>query len=224
MRREATICVFAKPPRPGIVKTRLALALGDVRAAALAKAFFEDTWSAASSLPWATPVLATTEPEASEWAGAAAPIWAQGRGDLGDRLARILRRALRRTPAALAIGTDTPGIPATLLDQAHAALREADAVLGPCDDGGFYLLGLRCCPPGLLGELPWSAPETFARTLARLRERNLRTAVIAPWFDVDRPADLERLHRLVAAGELRAPRTAQALAEVARALGADECA
>jgi rSAM/selenodomain-associated transferase 1 len=224
MRREATICVFAKPPRPGVAKTRLASALGDVRAAALARAFFEDTWSAASSLPWATPVLATTEPDASEWAGAAAPIWAQGRGDLGDRLARILRRALRGTPAALAIGTDTPGISATLLEQARAALREADAVLGPCDDGGFYLLGLRRCPPGLLSDLPWSAPETFARTLARLRERNLRTEVIARWFDVDRPPDLARLQGLVAAGELRAPRTAKALAELARAPGVVKCA
>jgi rSAM/selenodomain-associated transferase 1 len=216
VRHEATICVFAKPPRPGLVKTRLAAAVGEGHAAALARAFFEDTWAAATALPWAKAVLATTEPAAGEWAGAkGAPTWPQGRGDLGDRMERVLRRALRDTPAALAIGTDTPGLPPVLLSQARSALRDADAVLGPCEDGGFYLLGLRRCPPGLLRDLPWSAPETFLLTLSRLRERGLETAVIAPWFDVDRPADLACLRALIARGEVHAPSTARALEPVA---------
>jgi hypothetical protein len=218
MRHEATVCVFAKPPRPGLVKTRLAAVLGEVQAAALARAFLEDTWAAASSLPWARAVLATTEPAAAAWSGARlAPRWPQGGGDLGDRLERVLRRALRGTPAALAIGTDTPGLPPTLLSQARSALWEAEAVLGPCEDGGFYVLGLRRCPPGLLRGLPWSATDTFAQTLSRLRERGLTTAVIAPWFDVDRPADLACLRGLIARGEIHAPATARALERVARA-------
>lgn len=226
MRHEATVCVFAKPPRPGLVKTRLAAAVGDTHAAALARAFYEDTWSAATSLPWAKAVLATTEPAAGEWLGAArAPTWPQGRGDLGDRLERVLRRALRDSPAALAIGTDTPGLPPRLFSQARSALRDADAVLGPCEDGGFYLVGLRRCPPGLLRGLPWSAPETFTRALSRLRERGLRTAVIAPWFDVDRPADLACLQALISRGELHAPATARALERLAPAgLGRSGCA
>jgi rSAM/selenodomain-associated transferase 1 len=226
MRHEATICVFAKPPRPGLVKTRLAAAVGEGRAAALARAFYDDTWSAATSLPWAKAVLATTEPAAGEWSGAKrAPTWPQGRGDLGDRLERVLRRALRDTPAALAIGTDTPGLPPILFSQARSALRDADAVVGPCEDGGFYLLGLRRCPPGLLRDLPWSDPDTFMQTLSRLRERGLTTTVIAPWFDVDRPADLACLHSLISRGELHAPATARALEVVARGgLGGGECA
>lgn len=226
MRPEATVCVFAKPPRPGLVKTRLAAAVGPRHAAALARAFLEDTWSAARSLPWAKAVLATTEPAAEEWGGAkGAPTLPQGGGDLGDRLERILRRALVATPVALAIGADTPGLPPVLFSQARSALREADAVLGPCEDGGFYLLGLRRCPPGLLRGLPWSAPETFMQTLSRLRERGLRTAVIAPWFDVDRPADLACLHALIARGELHAPATARALEPLARhGPGSGECA
>ncbi|HEY6006575.1 MAG TPA: TIGR04282 family arsenosugar biosynthesis glycosyltransferase [Anaeromyxobacter sp.] len=212
MHRAATVCVFAKPPRPGQAKTRLAAALGDERAAALARAFFEDTWSAVTSIPWATPVLATTDPSAGEWVGVPrARVWSQGGGDLGERLERVLRRALRGAAAALAIGTDTPGLPPALLSQARLALRRADAVLGPCEDGGFYLLGLRRCPPGLLRDLPWGSADTFRRTASRLRERGLRTGVISPWFDVDRLADLECLHALVARGEVRAPRTARAL-------------
>lgn len=224
MRHEATVCMFAKPPRPGLVKTRLAAAVGEAHAAALARAFFEDTLSAASSLPWARAVLATTDPAAAEWGGARrTPHWPQGGGDLGDRLERVLRRALHDTPAALAIGTDTPGLPPVLLSQARAALRDADAVLGPCEDGGFYLLGLRRCPPGLLRELPWSATDTFLKTLSRLRERGLETAVIAPWFDVDRPADLACLRALIARGEVHAPHTARALEAIDGDLGRDEC-
>jgi rSAM/selenodomain-associated transferase 1 len=212
VRSEATLCVFAKPPRAGRVKTRLAAAIGSAQAAALARAFLEDTWSAASALPWARAVLATTGPAAVERGGAArATAWPQGGGDLGERLERVLRRALRETPSALAIGSDTPGLPPALLSEARSALRRADAVLGPCEDGGFYLIGLRRCPPGLLRDLPWSSTDTFRRTAARLRERGLETAVISPWFDVDRPADLEWLRALVVRGELRAPRTARAL-------------
>ncbi len=212
MRPDATLCVFAKPPRPGQVKTRLAAAIGEAQAAALARAFFVDTWSAATSLPWARTVLATTDPAADEWVGmVSAPVWSQGKGDLVDRLERVLRRALQETPAALAIGTDTPGLPPLLLSHARKALRSADAVLGPCEDGGFYLLGLRSCPEGLLRDLPWSAPETFRRTLARLRERGLSTAVISPWFDVDWPEDLELLRSLIARGELQAPHSARAI-------------
>jgi uncharacterized protein len=227
MHHEVTVCVFAKPPRPGRVKTRLAPAVGEAGAAALARAFLQDTWSASSSLPWARAVLATTGPRARKRVGArSAPVWPQGRGDLGDRLERVLRRALRDAPAALAIGTDTPGLPPILFSQARLALRGADAVLGPAEDGGFYLLGVRRCPPGLLRGLRWSAPDTFLQTLSRLRERGLRTAVIAPWFDVDRPADLACLHALIARGELHAPHTARALEALACAglLGSRECA
>lgn len=224
--RTATICLFAKPPRPGRVKTRLAATVGAAGAAALARAFAEDTWASVASLPWARAVLATTDPAAAEWREARlAPAWPQGRGDLGARLQRVLRRALRETPAALAIGTDTPGLPTGLLERAREALRRADAVLGPCEDGGFYLLGLRRCPPGLLRGLPWSAPETFVTTLARLRDRGLTAAVIPPWFDVDRPADLECLRALLRRGELRAPRTARVLDALGRAVpGSDRCA
>jgi uncharacterized protein len=212
VRPEATICVFAKPPRAGEVKTRLAAAIGAAQAAALARAFLEDTWVAASVPPWARTVLASTEPSAVELAGwRRGHIWPQGTGDLGERLERVLRRALRESPMALAIGTDTPGLPPALLFEARSALRGADAVLGPCEDGGFYLLGLRRCPPELLRDLPWSSADTFQRTATRLRARGLRTAVISPWFDVDRPEDLECLRALVARGELHAPRTARAL-------------
>ncbi len=91
---------------------------------------------------------------------------------------------------AITIGADTPGLPRAAIERARAALVTADAAIGPTEDGGFYLLALRRCPAGLLGDLPWSQPSTFAATLARLHDRGLSTVVLDSWFDVDRPADL----------------------------------
>jgi rSAM/selenodomain-associated transferase 2 len=165
-----------------------------------------------SRLSWAETVLATTDVTAPEWGDLpGARVWAQGRGTLGDRLERILQRALRNWPAAIAIGTDLPGLPPALLDSARQTLQTADGVLGPTEDGGFYLLGLRRCPPSLLADLPWSTSDTFTETLERLRARGIETAVIAPWFDVDEPKNVTRLREMLEKGGLQAPATALAL-------------
>jgi rSAM/selenodomain-associated transferase 1 len=216
--------VFAKPPRPGEVKTRLAETLGAASAAALARAFFLDTWRSATSRAWARAVLATTDTGAPEWAHLDATIWPQGGGDLGERMERVLRRALRSAPFALAIGTDTPGLPMKLLDAAHRALRTAEAVIGPCEDGGFYLVGLRRCPPRLLAALPWTAHDTFVRTIARLREHGLAVDVLPPWFDVDHAEDLSCVRALLSRGEIDAPETERALHLIPMGHGGRGCA
>lgn len=209
------VLVFAKPPRAGEAKTRLAPALGEETAAELAGAFFRDTWSGLEALEWAEPVLVTTEPGAPEWSGARARrVWEQGEGDLGARLTRGLERALKTAPAALAIGADSPGLPLAALDDARRGLETNDAVVGPAADGGFYLLGLRRLPDGLLEDLPWSAPETFERTCARLLERGLSVHVCPSWFDVDRPEDLDRLRRLLLRGDALAPATSGVLGKI----------
>jgi len=91
-------------------------------------------------------------------------------------------------------------------------LVDHDAVLGPSDDGGYYLLGLRRTVPGLLEGLTWSAPTTFEATKARLTSRGFSVATIQRWFDVDERLDLERLSSAIHLGKLNAPRTAEALA------------
>jgi len=215
MRRKGYVCIFAKPPRPGMVKTRLAPEVGNECAAALARAFSRDTWSAVSSLPWARPILATTDADCRDWDFAReAEIWLQGDGDLGKRLERVLRRALSLAPFAIAVGIDTPGLPHSLLEQARRYLRASDAVLGPCVDGGFYLIGLKRCPPGLLRNLPWSARDTFVQTLTRMKNRGFQTRVLPLWFDVDHPSDLRHLQSLLSRGAISAPQTVSILSEM----------
>lgn len=201
------IAILVKAPRPGDVKTRLAAEMGHESAARLARAFFEDTLSTAVAVTDArVAVVVAGDPALLPTLPAAVSVWPQGEGELGARMERALRRALAEAPRAIVIGTDAPGLPPALLLSAVRATA-CDAVLGPADDGGFYLLGVDRCPSGLLEALPWSSASTLASTQARLEDRGYRVHVLPSWFDVDTPADLARLRRSLAAGEMRAPRT-----------------
>lgn len=99
-----------------------------------------------------------------------------------------------RTPSLL-VGTDTPTLPTAYLQRACDALQRgaADVVLGPSEDGGYYLIGLRRPVPELFTGMPWSSSTVAAETLARIRRLGLRLALLPGWFDVDRGEDLARL-------------------------------
>ena len=110
--------------------------------------------------------------------------------DLGERLERAFRRLLAAHSAAVVIGTDSPLLPARVVREALGELRTCDAVLGPCPDGGFYLIGLRCLPRGLFRGVRWSSRFAFRDVLGSLSSRGLIASVLSPLADVDRPADL----------------------------------
>ena len=190
----ALCLVFAKPPRVGAVKTRIAATLGAPRATQLAAALLRDTWAAVSALPAVRPVLSTPAPHEDHGVGDA-EAWDQGQGDLGARVERGLREGLHHAQRVLAIGADGVGVPPQRYLEAIEALEHADAVIGPSEDGGFYLLGVTRCPQGLLADLPWSAPDTFVCTVARLRECGFQVVELPMGWDVDREQDLKRLRR-----------------------------
>jgi hypothetical protein len=208
---DVIVCVFAKPPRAGEAKTRLAPAVGLEGAASLARAFLVDVWAGVRRLPWARPVLASSGPWPEGLLPAPVEVWPQGEGDLGARMERVLRRGLEEAPCVMALGGDSPGLPLAYLEAARAALSTAEAVFGPSEDGGFYLLALRRLPEGALAGLPWSQPETLAATEARLVSLGLRVARVESFFDIDVPTDLERLESELDSGRLRAPATLEAL-------------
>lgn len=211
------VCIFAKPPVPGRVNTRLAPALGEAGAASLARAFLADTLALVTGTPWARPILATTGPMPPDLTSAhAVENWDQGDGDLGDRMERVLARALESHPAAIALGVDAPTLDPPALDRIRGALSDHDAAVGPTPDGGYYTLALRRCEPGLLAGLPWSAPTTREATVARLRDRGLRVAILDEAFDVDEPADLDRLLDALRRDPAIAPHTRAALADLGR--------
>lgn len=207
-----TLCVFAKPPEAGKTKTRLARSIGDDAAAMLARAFLRDSLEQLERYSSTRQVLATTEAWPKEIPiPRSVEIWQQGPGDLGARLERIMLRALQDTKTVVALGADTPGLPQKHMLETVAHLQSCDSVLGPTQDGGFYALGLRRCPPGVLEGIPWSTPDTFQRTLEQLRAFHLAPMVVSPWFDIDEFDDLIRLQSYLDRGLIEAPYSAAAI-------------
>lgn len=204
------LCVLAKLPRRGHVKTRLARTLGEDLALALASAFLEDTLLGLQRLPHRLVLALDRAPtETLAFDGA---IWSQGAGTLGVRIERVLQRALREHRWAIVLGSDSPGLPLALIERAVTRLETgAGAVLGPCRDGGFYLLGVRALQEGALHDVRWSTEHTCADTERALQANGLATTRLDGWFDVDEVADLDELTRLLVAGSVVAPRTAALL-------------
>lgn len=206
--RKTSICIMAKLPVPGEVKTRLSPAVGAEGAARLAQAFLEDTLRSVSQLDWALPFLACTGFKRHDFH---CEVWPQEEGGLGIRQENVLRRALEISNAAILIGSDCPGLPMSRLKSARDALEKSDAVLGPSHDGGYYLIGLKRCPLGLLSGVAWSQADTFAQVMARLKASGMRVTVVEPWSDVDTPEDLRRLAWRITTGQIIAPSTAATL-------------
>ncbi len=187
------VCIFAKPPVPGRVKTRLACVVGPDLAAELATAMLHDVWSVASNFSGVMPVLAVTEGGDFGLNAAEDRVWFQEGADLGARIESILQRGLQIAPAAIAVGADTPLLTTRDLADAVEQLEFANAVLGPSDDGGFYLLGLRSCPSGVLSGIPWSCARTCEMTERRLSSYGMTVARIQSGFDIDTMGDIQKL-------------------------------
>ncbi|MGI5127918.1 TIGR04282 family arsenosugar biosynthesis glycosyltransferase [Pseudonocardia sp. CA-107938] len=193
------LIVLAKAPVPGRVKTRLCPPATRDEAAELAAAALLDTLAAASAVPGALPVVALAG-NVGEGARAAAVAGALGdctvigqRGaGLGARIAAAHADAAALLPgrSSLQIGMDTPQVDPALLGDCAARLARADAVLGPADDGGWWLLGLRDPRAAtLIADVPTSRDDTGAATLAALRAGGLRVAIAPQLRDVDTAAD-----------------------------------
>jgi rSAM/selenodomain-associated transferase 1 len=213
LRADTTICVFAKPPHAGKAKTRLIPRLGAEGAARVAEALLQDTLAAAISVPNAGVIIAATEYFVVD-GFENVPVWLQPEGDLGTRLEGVLQRALSQSAYAVAIGADTPGLRPAMITESSGRLRAVDAVLGPADDGGFYLIGLRRYLDGAFQNIRWSDCTTLTDTVARLGNLGLSYSLADSWFDVDTPEDLDRAARLIHSGFIAAPRLTAALQSV----------
>ena len=192
-RRVTTI--FAKRPSPGHTKTRLCPPLSPAEAADLALAMLDDTVAKCLSCAGFETAIAADGDLAwfRERFGGVREIELQEGRELGTRLARWFERS---EPGHVCVGSDAPQVPASRILEAHAALRSgADLVLGPDLGGGYYLVGLRRPAPVLFLEIPMSTADMCARTIELARSIGLVTHLLEPDFDVDVPADLERLAR-----------------------------
>ena len=186
------IAIFARWPEPGKAKTRLIPALGAEGAAALYRKLLEMTVREAriSGLPFHLRVSGAEPARFREWLGADIDVRDQGGGDLGEKLARV------PTPGIM-IGSDCPGLTAQLLRDASNALSTHAAVIGPADDGGYWLLGLAEPMPDLFTEMAWSTPAVFPETLRRLKALAVEPHILPELSDIDTGDDLAAWPELI---------------------------
>ena len=203
---------MARAPVPGTVKTRLRPLLSDDDIAALYDGFLRDKVDQVRSLQDAAPVIAFTPPECRSFFAELAPdflLLPQLGYGLSARLIGIVGQLLDMGHSGvIATDSDSPTLPVEHLQESvyHLVTATADVALGPSDDGGYYLIGLRRRCPELFDEMPWSTPQVYNETLKRAAESGLRVVSMPAWYDVDTPAEFERLRAEVAAMGVAAPR------------------
>ncbi len=204
---------MARYPAVGEVKTRLAETLGAERACALYRAFLRDIEARFAYGPRAF-VWMFHPPERDFAALAAAGVRCvpQVGRDLGERLLHCMRHLCADGfERLIVIGADVPHLRDAWLDEAEQQLDTADVVLGPSDDGGYYLVAMRT-PHDIFTGITMGTASVLADTLAKARRTGLRVHLLPGCFDVDGADDVVRLRQLLDADAgLRLPHTADAL-------------
>jgi uncharacterized protein len=208
------IGVMAKAPRPGHSKTRLCPPLRPEQAAALSAAFLRDTTANIAKAAQSAPIVAYAAYAPSGTEEALVPHLAQGtRRVLADGaipppygvegFGRCLFHAIEQLftaghVAACVLSSDTPTLPTEYLVTAATALLDGEdrrVVLGACDDGGYYLLGMRLPYAHLFADIAWSTDTVAAATRVRAAEAGLDLVELPVWYDIDDAAALDRLVR-----------------------------
>ncbi|MBI1992345.1 MAG: TIGR04282 family arsenosugar biosynthesis glycosyltransferase [Candidatus Omnitrophica bacterium] len=190
------LLVFLKYPTPGRVKTRLAASVGEEAASRLYRACVQLALTRLHALR-RDAVICVDPPDALErtraWVGSGWALRPQRGGTLGERLAHATSAAfMDGATRVVVIGTDSPWLTAEAVDDAFAALGQADLVLGPTEDGGYYLIGLARPAPAVFADIPWSTSTVYQETLAKARALGLPVQTLPLGYDVDRLEDLQR--------------------------------
>ena len=191
------LIIFAKYPEPGKVKTRLQPELSPEQSHQLYTAMAEDlTANLGRGKNFHTSIFFWPPQKNTEMASWLAPLAVapQAEGDLGAKMKDAFERAFRAGAArAIVIGSDLPDLGEEDIEVALEALDMADLVLGPSDDGGFYLIALKKWHEGLFEGVFWSTETVLSQTLANARTLGLSNAQLPIRRDIDTAAEIRHL-------------------------------
>lgn len=219
---DTALAIMARYPEKGKIKTRLARSIGDDATLHLYQAFLCDlaqrfaNWTC--DLHWAyapteydfAAFIATLVPEYAERMS----VFPQQGPDLASRLHQVFRTLwMRQFHGIIVIGSDSPQISRTIILEAQRALETTDVVLGPAEDGGYYLIGMHQ-PHDVFGGIPMSTEVVLERTIEKAEKQQLSVYLLEPLFDVDEQPDLIQLIDLLQEDSTIAPYTAACLAEI----------
>lgn len=183
------ILIFTKGTDFGQVKTRLRPFLADRQSMDLHLAFLQDTLEKIKSLNLDGYLYVVGN--SNFHFSMAYPILQQSGPDLGSRLKNAFEMQFKNYDRIVVIGTDSPDLPLERIQEAVQSLQNHDAVIGPTEDGGYYLLGLSKMIPAVFENIPWSSDQVFQKTLERLQGNKIH--ILEKHYDVDVIEDLLKL-------------------------------
>jgi len=196
------LVVAAKEPVAGRVKTRFSPELAPAESAAIYQCMIEDKVAEISSLSGMDLAIAFTpnhaEASFASFKRLGFSLFSQKGTNLGERMSNIFADTLiGGHQAVVLIGSDSPDLPKSIIKEAFRVLLsgESDIVLGPCHDGGYYLIGMRRAHPELFEKIPWSTAAVLKATLCKSKELGLRTELLCHWHDLDTFEDLVAFYK-----------------------------
>ena len=203
---------MAKAPRPGMVKTRLAQSLPVEAVTELYCCLLDDTIALARSLGTVEVVIMCPASDVEELTrlapGAVAVVAQKGEGLAAGLTSVFASFAAPLGHRVVAFNSDSPHLPASVLGSAFEALTDHDLIVGPTNDGGYYLVGAKAAHPALFYGEGMGTKSALEVLLARARELQLSVAFTDPFYDIDEERDLTRLAAELRLAPFRAPRTA----------------
>ena len=215
--RDRVLVIMAKAPRPGVVKTRLTPGFSPETVTDFYRCLLDDTLTLAQSLSDAKVAVmcpASDVSELTQWAGGKATVVAQKGEGLAAGLTSVFTHfAAGRRRRIIAFNSDSPHLPGSVLEAAFETVAAHDLVVGPTDDGGYYLVGAKSSFPTLFAGDGMGTSSALERLLSRARTLNLSVGFAETFYDVDVADDLTRLAEDLRSSPGRAPRTAAWLKE-----------
>ena len=189
---------MAKVPHIGTTKTRLSPQISPAEAAGLYEALLKDTIALARKLKHIDLAVAFSPSSSKHYFQKISPSQSMllpvDCDNIGSCLEQVLRLLIEMGyKKAIAINSDGPSLPIAYLAQAFQELEDNDIVLGPNDDGGYYLIGLKRIFPELFSSIDWSTSAVLTQTLERIKQLDQKVYLLPSWYDVDTYADFRRL-------------------------------
>lgn len=197
--RDNCVLLFVKYPAPGRVKTRLAEDIGPKETTKIYKNFVIDILATLRSINATIKIFFTpagAQQQIQNWLGKEYSYVAQSGGTLGEKMKNAFEYVFAENfSKVIIIGSDSPDLPEDFLGQAFSALDSNDVVIGPADDGGYYLIGFSYDHflPEVFEAISWSSDRVFEQTVNILKQHQRKVYLLPQWSDVDTLADLKSL-------------------------------
>ena len=213
---DCMLVIMAKAPKPGRVKTRLAQSFPLTAVTAFYRCLLDDTMTLARSLGNVEVAIMCPGSDLDELAclaGEQMCVVAQKGEGLAAGLTSVFAHFSAGHRRVIAFNSDSPHLPASVLEDAFKVLAAHDIVIGPTHDGGYYLIGAKATHPALFENDGMGTTNALEALLARARTLALSVGFTAPFYDIDVASDLARLAAELRLAPARAPRTAAWLTE-----------